>query len=94
MAPASSLWTVSAEDAVQLRMETSGRGADPPKTVHTFFADKVRQHPYANAIAFKPDPKKSLYNHLTYIEYYRLCVQAAKSLIKVSPEVLLGRQPV
>ncbi|KAM9312859.1 long-chain-fatty-acid--CoA ligase ACSBG1 [Gastrophryne carolinensis] len=72
------LWTTSADGSVVLRIDPSC--PQPPVTVHQMFLECVDKYGTLNAISSKRD---GVWEHMTFVEYYKLCRRAAKSFLKL-----------
>ncbi|XP_063147057.1 long-chain-fatty-acid--CoA ligase ACSBG2 isoform X2 [Candoia aspera] len=80
MSKAKGLWTTKRNGEVNLRMDESGMGSEPPVTIHEFFlasADKYGDFP---ALASK---QQGQWTKLTFRQYYGECRKAAKSFLKL-----------
>ena len=74
------LWTVDPKEGVDLAMGESGIEADEPITVGQMFQETVSKYPDHPALRYKVD---GTWSSITYSEYYKHCIRAAKSFLKV-----------
>ncbi|KAM4747730.1 long-chain-fatty-acid--CoA ligase ACSBG1 isoform 2-T2 [Rhinophrynus dorsalis] len=79
--PVKTLWTTDAKGSVQLRIDPSC--PQSPITVHQMFMECVDKYGSLDAMSSKKD---GIWEHITFMEYYKLCRQAAKSFIKLGLE--------
>ncbi|KAI5088267.1 long-chain-fatty-acid--CoA ligase ACSBG2 isoform X1, partial [Silurus meridionalis] len=87
LAPADQYWSVTRDKAVKLRMDESGKGAEPPLTIHQMFqwtVDNFGNHP---ALCSK---EKGTWVSITYKQYQQKCRAAAKSFLKLGLERFHG----
>lgn len=82
----SELWTTRGDGEVKLRMGDSGPAAEPPVTVHQAFTRAVEKFGSCTALGWKDGDQ---WKKLNYSEYYQSCRTAAKSFLKVSPQIHL-----
>lgn len=72
------LWTTVADGSVELRIDLSC--PQPPVTVHQTFMECVDKYGDLNALSSK---KNGVWEHVSFLEYYKLCRQAAKGFLKL-----------
>ncbi|XP_072258159.1 long-chain-fatty-acid--CoA ligase ACSBG1 isoform X2 [Pyxicephalus adspersus] len=75
------LWTTTADGSVKLRIDASC--PQPPVTVHQMFLECVDKYGNLNGLSSK---KNGVWEHITFLEYYKLCRRAAKSFLKLGLE--------
>lgn len=80
LSPADGLWSTSRDEAVRLRTEGSGAGAETPITVHQMFLGTVESYGDSPALVSKTDGQ---WVTLTWRQYYQQSRAAAKSFLKV-----------
>lgn len=80
LASAEELWSSSRDQAVRVRMESSGPGSETPITVHQMFLETVERYGDHPALVSKKDGR---WETLTWRQYYEQCRAAAKSFLKV-----------
>nr|XP_019954612.1 PREDICTED: long-chain-fatty-acid--CoA ligase ACSBG2-like [Paralichthys olivaceus] len=83
LAPADQLWSVSRNEAVQLRMEGSGQASETPITIHQMFLETVEHYGDYSALMSKEEGQ---WVTLTWRQYYEQCRAAAKSFLKLGLE--------
>ncbi|CAI9560204.1 unnamed protein product [Staurois parvus] len=72
------LWTTAADESVELRIDPCC--PQPPVTVHQMFMECVDKYGDFNALSSK---KNGIWEHASFLEYYKLCRQAAKGFLKL-----------
>lgn len=72
--------TTDPSDGVDLAMGVKGIEAAPPITVGQMFQETVRKFPSHPALRYKEGGE---WKSITYEEYYKLSIRAAKSFLKV-----------
>ena len=72
--------TWNPDEKVDLAAGESGIEAEEPMTVGQLFKRAVEIFPKHPALKYKED---GIWKTITYIEYYHLCIKAAKSFLKV-----------
>lgn len=87
MAPAEREWATDRDEAVCLRMSTSGQGALRPVSVVSAFRDTVKNYPNHNALGAKVNGEWKMW---TFKQYYEDVWQAAKALIHLGLEPYHG----
>ncbi|XP_053317836.1 long-chain-fatty-acid--CoA ligase ACSBG1 isoform X2 [Spea bombifrons] len=80
-----SLWTTTANGSVRLRIDDSC--PQPAVTVHQLFLECVDKYGSLNAMSSKKD---GIWEHVTFLEYYKLSRKAAKSFLKLGLERFHG----
>ena len=73
--------TIEPTSGVDLRIAQSGLAAENPITVPTMMRNSVSKTPDRAALCYKDEGN---WKSISYTEYYRLCVAAAKAFLKVS----------
>uniref|UniRef100_A0A6I8RHL1 Long-chain-fatty-acid--CoA ligase ACSBG1 n=1 Tax=Xenopus tropicalis TaxID=8364 RepID=A0A6I8RHL1_XENTR len=71
------LWTTEANGSVQLRIDALC--PQSPITVHQMFLESVDKYGPLDALSTK---RNGIWEHVTFMDYYKLCRQAAKSFLK------------
>ncbi|XP_068131906.1 long-chain-fatty-acid--CoA ligase ACSBG1 [Hyperolius riggenbachi] len=79
--PKEKLWTTAADGSVELRIDPSS--SQPPITVHQMFLECVDKYGCLYGLSSKKD---GIWEHITFLEYYKLCRRAAKSFLKLGLE--------
>ncbi|XP_075064497.1 long-chain-fatty-acid--CoA ligase ACSBG1 [Mixophyes fleayi] len=72
------LWTTIADESVQLRIDSSC--PQTPVTVHQMFLECVDKYGAFDALSSKKD---GVWEHVSFMEYYKLCRRAAKGFLKL-----------
>ena len=72
--------TTDPSEGVDLAMGVTGIAAIPPITVGQMFQETVRKFPSHPALRYKEEGE---WKSITYDGYYKLCIRAAKSFLKV-----------
>uniref|UniRef100_F7AKU7 Long-chain-fatty-acid--CoA ligase ACSBG1 n=1 Tax=Xenopus tropicalis TaxID=8364 RepID=F7AKU7_XENTR len=75
------LWTTEANGSVQLRIDALC--PQSPITVHQMFLESVDKYGPLDALSTK---RNGIWEHVTFMDYYKLCRQAAKSFLKLGLE--------
>uniref|UniRef100_A0A8C5PA81 Long-chain-fatty-acid--CoA ligase ACSBG1 n=1 Tax=Leptobrachium leishanense TaxID=445787 RepID=A0A8C5PA81_9ANUR len=75
------LWTTAVDGSVQLRVDDSC--PQPAMTVHQMFLECVDKYGPLQALSSKRD---GIWEHVTFLEYYKLSRRAAKSFMKLGLE--------
>ena len=68
------------DQAVKLRVKDADYKKYPPISIYSMFENTVKINPNHPALVYK---KTDSWVHLTYDGYWKMCVKAAKSFIKV-----------
>ncbi|KAM4678070.1 long-chain-fatty-acid--CoA ligase ACSBG1 [Discoglossus pictus] len=79
--PKEMLWTTAADGSVQLRIDSSC--SQSPVTVHQMFLECVDKYGALQAMSSKNNGK---WEHITFLDYYKLSRKAAKSFLKLGLE--------
>ncbi|XP_025049264.1 long-chain-fatty-acid--CoA ligase ACSBG1-like [Alligator sinensis] len=79
VAPAETLFTTRADEAVRLRLDPEGPGALPPITVHQLFQAAVEHHGDQPALAYK---RGQTWESLSYRQYQQQGRGPAKGFLK------------
>ncbi|KAM5172089.1 long-chain-fatty-acid--CoA ligase ACSBG1 [Mantella aurantiaca] len=77
------LWSVCCDGTVKLRIDASC--PQPPMTVHGMFLECVDKYGDLNALSCKKE-EEAAWKHRTFLEYYSLSRQAARSFLKLGLE--------
>ena len=77
---ANSIYSHSLASPVLLRSKPVDINKFPPMSLYTIFTNTVSSMPHHNALGYK---KNDLWCFITYREYFKICIKAAKSFIKV-----------
>jgi hypothetical protein len=80
--PADSFTTSDSSKGVKLRLSDADEKLYPPMTIHELFKKTVEEKPNAPALGFKTD-STSTFKIMTFMEYWNMCHNIAKSFIKV-----------
>ena len=81
--PRSKVRSTNPREGVDLAIGESEVAKSKPITIGQMFRETVRKSPDHAALKFK-DVEAGVWKEYTYTQYYNLCVQAAKSFLKVS----------
>ena len=79
--------TIEPTSGVDLRIAQSGLAAENPITVPTMMRNSVSKTPDRAALCYKDEGN---WKSISYTEYYRLCVAAAKAFLKLGLEPFHG----
>ncbi|XP_069482568.1 long-chain-fatty-acid--CoA ligase ACSBG2-like [Ambystoma mexicanum] len=83
LAAAESTWTTERDGAVQLRMDATGPGSEPPVTTLQMFQDNLERFGHLPAMAVKRDGQ---WKTTTFLQYHQQSRAAAKSFLELGLE--------
>ena len=83
---ADSLYSDSLSKAVLLRSKSVDQAKFPSMSIYTMLKQTVDARQNQNAIAYKSN---EIWYYFTYLEYWKMCMKAAKSFIKVCRRLLI-----
>ena len=80
--PANSYYSCELATPVLLKSKENDAKKYPPISIYTMFKCTVDKKPHHPALGFKPKPEDP-WHFFSYLEYWKMCVIAAKSFISV-----------